>query len=100
MTEYNVFSDFLWGRPAAKEDQQRRVDGDGVLRSGRRRRVEEWTATALRDGWQRKNVGLQTPRDWGRREENDDGCSFVFLVLVFFFCFFKDAGFFFFLKFF
>jgi hypothetical protein len=99
MTEYNVFSDFLWGRPAAKEDQRRRVDGDGVLRSGRRRRVEEWTATALRDGWQRKNVGLQTPRGWGRGEENDDGCSFVFLVLVFFFFFFLRRRFFF-LKFF
>jgi hypothetical protein len=24
------------------------VDGDGVLRSGRRRLVEEWTGTALR----------------------------------------------------
>jgi hypothetical protein len=74
------------------------VDGDGVLRSGRRLRVEEWTATALRDGWQRKNVGLQTPRGWGRGEENDDGCSFVFLVLVLVFFFFKDAGFFFFFE--
>jgi hypothetical protein len=40
-------------------------------------------------------VGLQTPRGWGRGEENDYGCSFVFLVLGFFFFFFENAGFFF-----
>jgi hypothetical protein len=69
-----------------------------VLRSGRRRRVEEWTGTALRrtettttlrgmakatvlrEGWQRKNVGLQKHKglggeDNGEREHDGFFCG-------------------------
>jgi hypothetical protein len=65
-----------------------------VLRSGQRWRVEEWTTTALRvmetamamatvtklrEGWQRKNVGLQKPKGLGeRRTERENTMDFFF----------------------
>jgi hypothetical protein len=76
------------------EEDQRWRDGDGMLRSGWRWRVEEWmtmalrgmaTATAFRDGCQRWYLRLQKPRDWGKGEWRE----------WIFFCFFREfAGFF------
>jgi hypothetical protein len=43
------------------------------------------TATALREGWQRKNVGLQKPKGLGERRRMTMDFPFFFSFSFFFF---------------